>query len=163
MYKFTNKETGAQVSAMKFTKECLDQKCIINLIFDDFAKSLFYTASEYGIKLYNGLEVGDGCWIVKNHEGFYFPIAEQELIDKYNFLDAFKSHKYNTSITITPFFSGGEFCEKIRVGDGTCEVKSFELSDETLTSPIPSVMVEGCKEMMNEVGTKTFDKYWKTI
>ena len=58
MYKFTNKETGAQVSAVKFTKECLDNRCIASIIFENFASTLPYTVDMNGVfKLYSGIEV----------------------------------------------------------------------------------------------------------
>lgn len=155
MYKFTNKETGAQVSAMKFTKECLDNRCIVSIIFENFASTLPYTVDINGVfKLYSGIEVPEDYWIVKNNEGFYFPIMEKELLDKYHFMDGVKSHKYDTTLIATPFIHDGKFCEQIKKGNGSCEIKSFQLTDETLTNPIPSVMVDGVTEAMKEIAEK---------
>lgn len=154
MYKFTNKETGAQVSAMKFTSCCLDRRFTESLIFDNFAKSLSYSADENHIRLYGAMYVAEGDWIVKNSEGFYFPITEEELFLKYNLLNSFKSHKYDTSIVIVPWYSNGELHQQIKPGDGSCEIKDLQLSDETLNSPISSVMVDGVTEAMKEIAEK---------
>jgi len=162
MYKFTNKETGAQVSAMKFTPCCLDRRFTESLIFDNFAKSLSYSADENYIRLYGAMYVSEGDWIVKNSEGFYFPITEEELFSKYNLLNSFKSHKYDTSVVIVPWYSNGQLHQQIKLGDGSCEIKGLQLSDDTLTSPIPTVMVDGCTEMMDKIAAKTIEEYKKT-
>ena len=79
---------------------------------------------------------------------------EKELLDKYHFTDGVKSHKYDTTLIVTPFIQGGKFCEQVKKGDGSCVVKPFELSEETLTKYIPTPMVDGLSEALTELVEK---------
>ncbi len=151
MYKFKNKQSGLEVTAMKFSFNCLDSRFTESIIFEKFAESLPYTCDEHTFKLYGGNEVPEGYWIVKNNEGFYFPILEKELLDKYNLVNSHKSHKFDTTIMTVPFVSHGEFYQQIKFGDGSCEVKPFEFTDDTLTTPIPNVMVDGVSDLMDKI------------
>lgn len=94
MYKLQNKTTGAEVFALRFTEDCVLDRSgwSHNLvpIWEDFLSDTRYSVEDANwnlhLKLYESVNVIHGDWVIRNNEGFYFPISEKLLTTLYTFV-----------------------------------------------------------------------------
>lgn len=94
MYKLQNKTTGAEVTAMRFSEKDVlkrfDWEPIMDSSWDEFLLETKYSVIDDNwklyLKLYESLIVKEGDWVIRNNEGFYFPISQKLLITLYTFV-----------------------------------------------------------------------------
>lgn len=110
MYKLKNKATGVTVSTLKFYSESVHRKTlaenastldlwisirdpkVLVPIWKEFLNEVPHELEDRNwqcvIKLYEGIVVREGDWVIKNQEGFCFPITTELLQLLYDFVGA---------------------------------------------------------------------------
>ena len=94
MYKLRNKHTGVDVFALGFLEDCVMDKsgwgAKLVPIWAEFLSNIDYSFEDANwnlrLKLYNSVNVIHGNWVIRNHEGFYFPISYKLLTELYDFV-----------------------------------------------------------------------------
>jgi len=108
MYKLRNKQTGVEVFALGFTKESTFKSTIqdyadkieiwnslrtpkkLTAIWNEFLSNVEHELEDRNwkvvIKIYEGVIVNEGDWVIRNQEGFYFPIHYKLLTKLYDFV-----------------------------------------------------------------------------
>ena len=109
MYKLKNKITGAIVFGLKFYNESVHRQSlpenastldvwssirepkVLVPIWRDFLSNVPHELEDRNwqciIKLYEAIVVKEGNWVLSNQEGFYFPITEELLKARYDFIE----------------------------------------------------------------------------
>lgn len=94
MYKLRNKQTGVEVFALGFLGESVANKdplypTLVPIWKDFLNDTPFFVENlnwSFVLKLYESITVRETMWVIRNQEGFYFPIRYKLLIELYDFV-----------------------------------------------------------------------------